>query len=107
MRWGGAVLRFVLAGVVACGDVPGLIAALQSAGNGDTVRLAKQCTYTLATPISGIDGLPTISVTLRIDGRGSTIQRSNAGGTPFFRILHVGATGDLTLQNGTLPNGSL
>lgn len=92
---------------VACGDVPGLISALQAAGNGDTVKLGKQCTYTLAAPYAGIDGLPPIAIALTFDGRGSTIRRSSAAGTALFRILHVDAAGNLTLKNVTLMNGSL
>ena len=50
---------------------------------------------------------PSITSELTIDGRGATIVRSDADGTPDFRILHVAATGALTLNDLTLLKGSV
>jgi predicted outer membrane repeat protein len=92
---------------VACGDVADLVNTLQTASSGDTVKLGNGCTYTLTAPYSGVDGLPPIATTLTLDGRGSTIARTSAPGTALFRILHVGAAGNLTLEDVTLTNGEL
>ncbi|MGH8604727.1 MAG: hypothetical protein ACREXR_18665 [Gammaproteobacteria bacterium] len=39
-----------------------------------------------------------VTSTITIAGNGSTIARSSAAGTPNFRILVVGAGGNLTLR---------
>jgi hypothetical protein len=100
---------------VGAGDVPGLIAAINTANNsGDptnTINLT-QSTYNL-TQINnfwyGPDGLPAISTNLTINGNGATIQRAN--GVANFRLFYVSggfdglAAGNLTLNNLTLANG--
>jgi hypothetical protein len=94
---------------VACGDVPGLVAAITGAAPGDTISLAAGCTYTLTAADnpglgSGSNGLPVITKTLTIEGNNATITRS---GATQFRFFEVFPTGNLTLDRLTLSNGSL
>ena len=53
----------------------------------------------------GATGLPVITSAVTIEGHGATIRRSNASGTPDFRILAVDANGALTLRDTTVTNG--
>ena len=93
------------------GDVAGLIAAINAAnGNGqpDTINLAANGTYVVTTgpyAAAGPNGLPSITSQITVNGNGATIERSSAGGTPRFRILHVAGSGDLTLNDVTVQNG--
>ncbi|MEU4335438.1 hypothetical protein AB0F59_12470 [Micromonospora lupini] len=88
-----------------------LIAAIvrANAGHGAKLKLAERCTYTLNAsapqpPVPhGPIGLPIITQPVTIDGRGSTIVRA-ATATP-FRILEVGAGGDLKLRDVTIKGG--
>ncbi|WP_328651733.1 hypothetical protein OG598_27885 [Micromonospora sp. NBC_00330] len=88
-----------------------LIAAIvrANADSGAKLRLAEKCTYTLnrsapQPPVPfGAVGLPIITQQVVIDGNGSTIVRA-ANATP-FRILEVGAGGDLTLRDTTIKGG--
>lgn len=96
-----------------CGaaDVQCLIAAINDA-NADphktTIRLAGG-TYALTNidnDTNGPNGLPSIVSPVTIDGgdNGTTIERT--GAAEFFRILHVGATGRLTLNGVSLMGGT-
>jgi predicted outer membrane repeat protein len=94
---------------VACGDNPGLKAAITSASPGDTVSLAPACTYTLITVDNsdgsfGPNGLPQINKLLTIEGNGSII--TNSGASP-FRFFDLGASGNLTLNQLTLTSGNV
>ncbi|MGC4812182.1 hypothetical protein ACLQ29_16800 [Micromonospora sp. DT228] len=88
-----------------------LIAALvrANAGHGATLKLAGKCTYTLNAsapqpPVPfGPIGLPIITQRVTIDGNGATIVRA-ANAAP-FRILEVGAGGDLNLRDVTIKGG--
>ncbi|MEU4473654.1 hypothetical protein [Micromonospora sp. NPDC023888] len=88
-----------------------LIAALvrANAGNGAKLKLSGKCTYTLNAsapqpPVPfGPIGLPIITQRVTIDGNGATIVRA-ANATP-FRILEVGAGGDLNLRDVTIKGG--
>ncbi|MEW1588808.1 hypothetical protein AB0283_25570 [Micromonospora vinacea] len=88
-----------------------LIAAIvrANADSGAKLRLAEKCTYTLnrsapQPPVPfGAVGLPIITQHVVIDANGSTIVRA-ANATP-FRILEVGAGGDLTLRDATIKGG--
>ncbi|HUF38549.1 MAG TPA: choice-of-anchor Q domain-containing protein [Anaerolineales bacterium] len=76
----------------------------------DTIVLAAASTYTLSAAhntTDGPNGLPSITSVVTIEGGGSTLARSAAGGTPEFRILHVSASGNLTLNAMTVQNGYL
>lgn len=89
------------------GDTEALIAALAAANAGDTIVLAPDCTYTLDDVLANSTGLPTVNVTLTIEGNGATIARNSAADTPPFRLLRVAAGGDLTLNRVTLSNGAV
>jgi len=88
-----------------------LIAAINAAnvnGLANTIRLAAG-TYALLAADNNTDGpngLPSITSTLRIVGAGAgatSIARPSSA--PFFRLLHVGAGGSLTLTGVTLTGG--
>jgi predicted outer membrane repeat protein len=97
---------------IACGDVAGLIAAINTANTNnqaDTIDLAAGCTYTL-TAINntgdGPNGLPMIvsdgGNALIINGNGATITRVGAAS---FRLIYVASGATLSIQNLTLSNG--
>jgi hypothetical protein len=102
---------------VKCGDVPGLIDAINAANKSrvaSTIRLNSDskpgCVYTLTAAYGGYEGqtgLPAASSSSKvsIQGNGATIERSAAPNTRAFRLLHVakGVTveiNDLTIRNG-------
>lgn len=82
------------------------------AGSGaDTLELAADGIYTLADApaeltADGPNGLPSIITAITLNGNGATIERSPVDGTPPFRLVHVAATGDLTVQDLTFRGGS-
>ena len=94
------------------GDVQCLVSAISQA-NADpkhktTIRLAGG-TYALTdadNDTNGLNGLPSIvgNVTITAGGAGATLTR--LAGALAFRILHVGASGRLTLQRVTITNPS-
>ncbi|MBN1659282.1 MAG: PEP-CTERM sorting domain-containing protein [Anaerolineae bacterium] len=92
------------------GDVPALIAAINSAnanGEADTILLADGCVYTLAVPDNALNGLPVITSDITIDGgAGATIQRDPSA-VDYFRIFEVYTGGALTLNAITVQNGDL
>ncbi len=78
------------------------------AGSGDDhLSLTTNGIYTLTEVVQGNeDGLPWITSTITINGHSATITH------PFvaydtFRLLHVAATGNLTLNNVTLTGGNM
>ncbi len=94
---------------VACGDVygpKGLVAAINAANanGGGTISLAGGCTYTLTTRDNSDNGLPVVTSALTVNGNGATIARSQAPGTPSFRIFDN--QGSLTLTVLTLTGGN-
>lgn len=103
------------AGVFYCtdGDTTCLIDAINTSNANDqkdTIYLTKHGTYTLTTSDAlggsqGPTGLPSITSEIRIYGKGSTIQRSTAEGTPDFRIMHVASSGKLKLKDVVIKNG--
>lgn len=97
---------------VAPGDVAGLAAAIDAANSdaqADTISIAGSYVLTAVDNVThGNNGLPSITSPITIVGTaGATIRRSDAAGTPAFRILHVGETGSLTLRAVTIANGLL
>jgi uncharacterized repeat protein (TIGR01451 family) len=69
------------------------------------IVLAASATYTLNSVdnvTDGENGLPSVSSTITILGNGATVTR---GGAATFRIFHMAATGNLTLDNLTVSNG--
>ena len=81
------------------------------AGSGaDTIELAADSTYTVTDApamftTDGPNGLPSITTAMTLHGNGATIECSAVDGTPAFRLLHVAATGDLTVHNLTIHRG--
>ncbi len=89
-------------------DVTQLIADINTANTTpepDTIILAIGCTYELTSIDNGTDGnngLPSITTPITINGNDATITRNSADA---FRLLHVAADANLTLNNLTLTNG--
>ncbi len=112
--------RAPAAGITVDGTNCTLIEAIESAnndnaaGNGctdgsgaDTITLQSDVTLTAENNnTDGPNGLPSITSQITIEGAGHTVQRSNASGTPNFRIFHVASSGDLTLNNTIVTGGS-
>ncbi|MCT7996856.1 DUF4347 domain-containing protein [Laspinema olomoucense] len=92
---------------VPAGDVTELIKAITDAKNQDSIINLAGGTYTLTTSdnfILGANGLPSIQTgTLTINGNGAEIVR--AENAPGFRIFHIGANANVTLNNLTVKNG--
>ncbi|MBK8914899.1 MAG: immunoglobulin domain-containing protein [Phycisphaerales bacterium] len=89
---------------IANGDVAGLVAAINTAnGNGqaDEINLAAGGTYTLTAALPAITGPTTLN------GNGSLLQRSSAGGTALFRLLDINTTGVVVVSDLTVRNGHL
>jgi hypothetical protein len=95
----------------AVGDAACLIAAIDIANStpeADTIQLAAG-TYTLTTVdniTDGVNGLPSITSALTIQGAGAdqTIVERHVN-APQFRLVHVAATGTLTLHGLTIRGG--
>ena len=93
------------------GNVACLIEAINEAnanGEKNTIRLAAG-TYTLTdidNDTDGPNGLPSITstLTMRGDGAATTILE-RASSAPVFRLVHVAASGHLTLKGVTLRGG--
>jgi hypothetical protein len=90
-----------------------LIAAIHEAnanGEENTLRL-KAGTYTLTAvdnDTDGPNGLPSVTSTLTIQGAGAeATSLERAPSTPSFRLLHVAATGGLTLEGLTIRGGNV
>jgi len=92
---------------VACSE-NALVAAVNLANStvaADTLVLAGGCTYGLTSPHGGLsNGLPVITTPIEMIGP-ATITRSSL---LLFRIIEVGATGNLTLTTSVaVTNGSV
>lgn len=79
------------------------------AGSGaDSIELQASTVYILTVAENSTfdpTGLPVITSTIDINGHDSTLRRSDAGATPEFRLLVVGESGDLTINQLGLMNG--
>lgn len=82
----------------------------------DTIIVIAGARYTLTqldevvTACTGIpqsNGLPSVTSDITIIGNGATIARSDAPGTPAFRLLHVAPGGRLTINDLRLTNGKM
>jgi len=95
------------------GDVACLIEAIKTANaNGDANTIILEAgTYTLTAidnDTNGPTGLPSITAGLTITGAGAdTTMIERAASASRFRLLHVAATGVLTLEGLTLRGGDL
>ncbi len=73
----------------------------------DTIVLPAASTFTVPdvdNATDGLNGLPSITTEITIEGNGAIIQRAPAD-PDTFRLLHVAPTGDLTLDQTTVRNG--
>jgi len=79
-----------------------------AAGNGaDVIILPAASTFTVPdvdNTTDGENGLPSVTTEITIDGNGAIIERAPAD-PDTFRLLHVAATGDLTLDATRVRNG--
>jgi hypothetical protein len=91
--------------VVPCNDVPALISAINAANaapNLSSILLAPNCVYHLTAETGP---LPAITTPVVITGNNATLQRDE--GAPGFRILEVGAGGNLTVRSLTVTGGNV
>src|SRR5262249_19547821 len=95
------------------GDVSCLIAAVNVAnanGHKNTIRL-EAGRYTLTdvdNDTDGPNGLPSITSHLAIKGASADMTSvARASGAPNFRLLHVGTSGNLTVDQVTVTGGDL
>ena len=97
-----------------CGDVAQLINAINTAnsnGEADEINLNVDnqinCVYPLTAAdntTDGANGLPSITSPITINGNQSAIRRQD--GSELFRIVYVASTGNLTLRQLSVENGS-
>ena len=101
------------------GTAAELIAAINTAnGNGeaDTITLTANITLNSTNYANdlteGVNGLPSITSIITIEGDGYTIERESSyactithNASQDFRILHINSSGNLTLNNLTIKNG--
>lgn len=100
-------------GTVTCGNSANLIDAITAANNAGsptTINLVGTCLLTTPATVAGAsahgqDGLPIITGDVTIVG--GTIARSQAAGTPLFRIFEVAGGGKLTLRGITITGGKV
>ncbi len=103
---------------LSAGTAEELIAAINIAnGNseGDVITLTANITlFAPDNTTGGANGLPSVASVITIEGAGFTIERNpnyttceNNDHNPIqdFRILHVGSTGELSLNDVTIKNG--
>lgn len=78
------------------------------ANSGATIELVTGTVYCLTHVDNGADddanGLPVITTSVTLNAYGATIERG-AAATETFRILEVGAPGELRLNDATIRNG--
>jgi hypothetical protein len=93
--------------VVPCdtGALDTAITAANGAVGATTLQLSSNCTYTIFTPATAVDGLPPITGDITLAGGQNTVIRRSALAKA-FRLIEVGASGDLTITNLSLNNGS-
>jgi hypothetical protein len=76
----------------------------------NVIVLATDAIYTLTTAhneTNGFNGLPSITSEITIQGNGAVIERSDADGTPEFRLFRIEPTRALTINDLTVRNGLL
>ena len=88
------------------------IEAANTHAGADTIELAAGATYTL-TMVDNFDpwymgtGLPVIASDITVNAHGTTIARSQAAGTPLFRLFYVQTGGILRLNQATIHGGDV
>jgi hypothetical protein len=99
----------VLAIDVTVSNAGELIAAINNANasaGADTITLLNDITLTaINNTINGANGLPSITSDITIIGDGHAISRNTSA--PDFRIFHIGATGNLSLESLTIRDGRI
>src|SRR5262249_60917652 len=80
-----------------------------STGQNDTIRLdAVTYSLTFNNDADGPNGLPSITSDVTIEGAGrSTTILQRVSSPTFFRLMHVGKTGNLTVDRLTLNGGDI
>jgi hypothetical protein len=79
--------------------------AILDAASGDTINFSLPADSTITLTSAEL----AITKSLTITGPGAdtlTVQRSTAGGTPSFRILHFSGVSDITISGLTISHGS-
>lgn len=79
--------------------------AILDAASGDTINFSLPANSTITLTSVEL----AVNKSLTITGPGAdmlTVQRSTAGGTPSFRILHFSGVSDITISGLTISNGS-
>lgn len=94
---------------IAC-NATTLINTITNASNGEILTLPDGCIISLTAvnnTTDGPNGLPSITQNLTINGleNGAIIERDSSAS--HFRILHIGSSGNLSLNNITIHNGHL
>lgn len=90
-----------------CNDIDALKTAIDNANSdldGGRIELAPHCTYTLTAPDNADNGLPSITGTVTVTGRDTTIRRASNAAEE-FRIFNVASSGHLTLNSLTVSGG--
>jgi hypothetical protein len=96
-----------LAAAITAANTDAMVGGCSAGGGADTLVLPAFSTLTLTAVDNttyGDTGLPVVTSTITISGRGSTLERS--GSALAFRLLAVGTGGELTVQDLTLQGGS-
>lgn len=75
-------------------------------GGADTITLPAGSTQSLTEAHNADNGLPVVASQITIQGNGSTITGIPSPSFGDFRILAVGAAGNLTLNNCTITRGN-
>jgi hypothetical protein len=103
----GCTLRNAIINANTDTDTDGASGCLAGSG-ADTLNLKAKSTYTFSQTDNNTDGnnaLPSITSVITINGNNAVLQRSTAPDTPAMRLLHVGSTGNLTLNRLQVTGG--
>jgi len=102
-----------LADAIQAANTDAAVGSCAPGSGADTIELSGTIVLNGATiyTADGENGLPSITSNITISGNGSTIERNTSfacdNASTNFRIFHVAAAGDLTLENVTVSNGCL
>lgn len=111
---GQLVAAPVLAAIIPVNSSCTLVDAIRSANTDTSVNgcsigsgadtIVLNANVTLATPFSGLDGLPAVTTTITVNGNNNTVLRQN--GAADFRLLSV-LGGELSINETTFSGGKL
>jgi hypothetical protein len=71
-----------------------------------TLRLARNCSYTITTPATATDGLPLITGDIALEGGPSTTIRRDPATAALFRVLNVATGAFLHVRGIAILNGN-